>query len=84
MIGITWMEIPDVVVTGQGKLQATGAFPVLNDDDECVGLVFTGLPPNVMFKGHFDVDMTSIDRSYFVRLETDQNGVAHLSFNTQG
>ena len=76
MVGVLWLELPDSV--SFGKMPNTGVFPVLNDDDECVGVVFTGLPPNITFRGHLDVDELPIDAPYFVRLNTDEKGVAHF------
>ena len=77
MISVIWIETPDTAVSEQGVKKA-GASPIVDDDDNCVGILFTDMPPNRDFHGHIDIDENTFDGSAFVRMKSDNNGISYL------
>ena len=65
MVSVTWIETPDLAASDQ-ESEKTGAFPILDDDDKCVVILFTGLPSNVTVSSHIEIDENTFAVSAFV------------------
>lgn len=76
MVSIIWLESAN-----RGKPEKVDAIPILDENDDCVGILFTGLPPNVEFQAHLDVDENTFDGSAYINTVTDQKGVSHVPFH---
>lgn len=83
LVSIVWVDrpdMPDMVVDGHGPFDEVKAAPILDDNDQCIGILFMGLPPNVNIRSHVDVDVDTFDGSAVVLSKSDAGGVSVVRF----